>query len=74
MGFLRQGMPAPLDRTAITAIVCRAVADEIATLDASTPQDPFGIDDPCPFNPAGHVRVRFHLEEVCAHCSKVMWR
>lgn len=68
MGFHRLGQPAALTRAELPAIVRGFLA-----IDTTTPADPFGIDDPCPFNAAGHVPLRFHREIVCPHCSKVLW-
>jgi hypothetical protein len=46
------------------------VAEEITTLTAS---DPFGIDDPCPFNRNGHDPHASCGTVVCVHCAKIFW-
>ena len=72
MGFHRQGMPASLDRTAVTAAVTRFLAQEIAFTARAV--DPFGIDDPCPHNPDGlHQFIASCGEIVCPHCGRVAW-
>lgn len=35
--------------------------------------DPFGIDNRCLFNPAGHQYIGSCGDVVCVHCSKVVW-
>jgi hypothetical protein len=68
MGFNRTIQPSALTRAELVPVVRSFFA-----LDVTTPADPFGIDDPCPFNPDGHYPLRFHREIVCPHCSKVLW-
>lgn len=72
MGFHRQIQPASLDRAGVVAILRPFVAEEIAFIERTF--DPFGIDDPCPFNPGGHRFTGSCGDVVCVHCSKVVWR
>lgn len=37
-------------------------------------RDPFGIDDPCPINAAGHVAGPSCGAIVCVYCRKVFWQ
>ena len=56
---------------ATRAFIEQFVAEEITTLIAT---DPFGIDDPCPFNPEGHFQFWDGPRTlVCAHCSRILW-
>jgi hypothetical protein len=71
MGFHRIPQPAPLDRTSLTAEVTRLIAEEIAFARASA--DPFGVENACPLNPAGHDFIGSCGDVVCCHCSKVAW-
>ena len=71
-GFTRGTQPAALDRKAITAVVSRFLAVEIA--EANSGRDPFGLDDICPFNPAGHHFIGSCNDVVCCHCAKVVWQ
>jgi hypothetical protein len=68
MGYHRQGMPASLDRAAVTATVTRFVADEIAHLVRMA--DPFLIDHDC-LNPAGHDFIPSCGGVVCPHCGRI---
>jgi hypothetical protein len=70
MGYLRQGQPPSLDRAAVTAVVTRFVADEIAHL--MRIEDPFRIEHDC-LNPAGHDFIAACGDVVCCHCGKVVW-
>jgi hypothetical protein len=70
MGFHRQGMPASLDRAAVTAVVTRFVAEELAFLTRTA--DPFLVDHDC-LNPAGHKFEGCCGDVVCVHCGKVAW-
>lgn len=72
MRVSRQGQPQALDRPAETEVVTRFVAEEIAFLARTA--DPFGIDDPCEFNPAGHMPIASCRDLVCPHCGKVFWQ
>ena len=73
-GFLRQRQPVALDRAALTGIVRRFVAEEMGTLTVHLfTLDPFGVDDPCPFNPTGHVFIGSCGDVACIHCARVVW-
>ncbi len=73
MGFYRQGQPATLDHSQLRAAVVEFITErEIADLLA--PPDPFGIDDPCPYNPAGHRFIGSCGDVACVHCAKIVWR
>lgn len=72
MGFLRQGQPPALDRAALKAAIVNFIGErEIA--EALRCADPFGIDDPCPFNPSGHRFIGSCGDVACVHCAKVAW-
>lgn len=70
MGFQRGTQPAALDRGAVTAVVTRFLAQEIAFEQRSA--DPFGVAHDCR-NPAGHTFIGSCGDVVCVHCSKVVW-
>lgn len=76
MGFLRQRQPPSPNahhRAAVTVAITCFVAEEIIAI-ANAASDPFGIDDPCPFNAGGIHRFIGSCGDVaCAHCSKVAW-
>jgi hypothetical protein len=73
MGFIRSIQPAVPDRARATVILHHFIGEqEIAQV--LREQDPFGCDDACPQNPAGHYPIRSAGDVVCAHCSKVIWR
>lgn len=71
-GFIRGNQPAALGREGVKAAVTRFLAIEIA--EANAGRDPFGLDDPCPVNPAGHQFIGSCSDVVCCHCSKVAWQ
>ena len=71
MGFHRQGQPQPLDRKAVTAVLTRLLAEELAFINGTA--DPFGIDHDC-LNPAGHLFIASCGDVACCHCSKVVWQ
>lgn len=72
MGFLRQGQPPAFDRAALKAVIVNFIGErEIAEVLRSA--DPFGIDDPCPFNPSGHRFFGSCGDIACVHCAKVAW-
>lgn len=70
MGFHRVPQRASLDRDAVTAVVTRFVAEELAF--ATRTDDPFRISHDC-LNPAGHDFIASCGDVVCVHCSKVAW-
>jgi hypothetical protein len=70
MGFHRQGMPAVLDRAAVTAVITRYVAEELAFLNRTA--DPFGIAHDCR-NPAGHDFISSCGDLACVHCGRIAW-
>lgn len=71
-GFLRTRMPASHDRTAPKAAIVNFIGErEIAEVLRAA--DPFGIDDPCPFNPSGHRFIGSCGDVACVHCAKVAW-
>lgn len=69
-GYLRTPQPTSLDRAAVTAVVTRFVADEIAHLDRTA--DPFRIEHDC-VNARGHDFIAACGDVVCCHCGKVVW-
>ncbi len=71
MGFNRTIQPQALDRAAVTAVVTRLVAEELAFERRTA--DPFGIAHDC-LNPKGHDFIASCGDVVCAHCAKVAWR
>ena len=55
----------------ISALADATAAGEYAAF--APPSDPFGLDDPCPENPGGHV-VSFSCGHgACLECGKVVW-
>lgn len=72
MGFHRLPQPDALDRAQVTAVVTRFVAQEVAF--ANRAADPFGVNDPCPFNAGGpHCFIGSCGDVACVHCAKVVW-
>jgi hypothetical protein len=72
-GLLRQHQPIPLNRREVRCVVIDFVAEQEAARIARG-LDPFGIDDPCPANPAGHHPHASCGEVVCVHCERIFWR
>jgi hypothetical protein len=76
MGFHRSGQPpAPkpiirIDDFIVTRLLGALLLAENAPL---TRTDPFLVDDPCPFSPAGHRFVGSCGDVACVHCAKVVW-
>lgn len=70
MGYHRQAQRAPLNRAELEHLLGDLLLAENAPL---TRADPFGIDDPCPFNPAGHQFIGSCGDVACVHCAKVVW-
>jgi hypothetical protein len=68
MGFHRHGQPAALDRAAVSAVITRLVAQELA-FEART-ADPFLLAHDC-LNPAGHDFIAACGEVVCCHCARL---
>jgi hypothetical protein len=71
MGFQRKIQPAALDRSGVAATIRPFIAEEIAF--ATRNVDPFLVDDPCPFNPAGHRFTGSCGDVVCLHCARIVW-
>lgn len=72
-GFNRQPSPAMLEAARQGSVVRQFVAAPVIAA-VMRAQDPFGCDDPCPFNPTGHVFIGSCSDVVCCHCSKVAWQ
>ena len=68
MGFHRTLQPRPLDRAAMTEVIARIVAEEVAFVVRTS--DPFGVDHDC-LNPAGHDFIASCSEIACRHCGRL---